>query len=100
MLTAARLPRVHRHEKLVVECYGLQAVVDALRVRCRFSTLADERSDEGWALDAAGCDAVLPLADVAAHEAACGFELVLCSNTSAQARSGEQALVRRVYGLR
>jgi hypothetical protein len=87
LLTAARLPRMHRHAQLLVAGYGLQAVVDALRVRCRFSTLADERSGEGWVLDADGCDAVLPLAGVAAHEATCGYELVQCGNVSAQVRS-------------
>ena len=66
--------------------------MDQLRVRCRFS-MTDE-DGEGWASDADVCDAVLPQVDMAAHEANCGFELVLCHNVSAQVRRDRAVCAR------
>jgi hypothetical protein len=64
--------------------YDMQSMVDDVRCRCRFSLLAAE--DGGWTEDADGCAHIMALPDVAAHEAACGFELLTCANTSRQAR--------------
>jgi hypothetical protein len=83
-LQALRCRKRNRDEALVTTNYGLQAMVDELRCRCRFGMVAGEEDE--WALDAHGCPAVLPLADLAAHEAACGFELVVCPHASLQAR--------------
>jgi hypothetical protein len=79
-------------ESLVVPNFGLRAVVDTLRCRCRFGMKEATGGDGGsagvdWVVDAHGCPAVLPPGDVAAHEATCGFELVTCGNAS---RGGAQ----------
>jgi hypothetical protein len=65
---------------------AVRAAVQQLRVRCRFSLRAacgdnggsSGSCDAAWVPDDHGCRAVLPLAEVAAHEAACPFELLSC----------------------
>jgi hypothetical protein len=75
---------------LMVANYGLRAVVDSLRVRCRFGMMASAEGD-GWAHDAHACTAVLALSDVAAHEASCDFQIVVCANASLRgARCGAE----------
>ena len=56
--------------------YALKNMAEALRVYCRYGLREDERGE--WVCDAAGCQAQLCRADVAAHEAACEHALEAC----------------------
>ena len=56
--------------------YTVKNLAEALRVYCRYGLREDERGE--WVPDAAGCQAQLCRADVAAHEAACEHALEAC----------------------
>ena len=53
--------------------YTVKNMAEALRVYCRYGLREDEHGV--WVLDAAGCQAQLCRADVAAHEATCEHAL-------------------------
>ena len=53
----------------------VKAMVDELRVRCRFGV---KEEGGGWVADATGCPAQLTLDGAAAHEATCGFATTTC----------------------
>ena len=53
----------------------VKAMVDELRVRCRFGV---KEEGDGWVADEEGCPAQLSLDGAAAHEATCGFATTTC----------------------
>ena len=73
-------------QSLLVSNYSVQAIVDELRCRCRFGMRAADDGEGSWVVDEEGCADVLPLDALAAHEAACGFELLTCAHASVQVR--------------
>jgi hypothetical protein len=91
--------------------FVVRGMVDDLRVRCRYGLLCpsgEESASGGGGGDAdesaacvrdeAGCAEVLPLAAVAAHEAACGFAPQTCAFTTAQgAPCGARTLRRDAH---
>jgi hypothetical protein len=69
--------------------FVVRAICDSLRVYCRFGLRANPAAAgaagagaaaAAWVVDADGCDAVLALGDVAAHEATCGFKILTCAH--------------------
>jgi hypothetical protein len=56
--------------------FSLQDTVGELRIRCRFG-LRDAGGE--WAVDPKGCPEQPRIADAAAHDAACGFAVVVCA---------------------
>ena len=69
-----RAPVTVSADKLSV-AWALKEVVEALVVHCRYG-LKEVRGV--WGPDEAGCPALLPLNDAAAHEATCGFAFITC----------------------
>lgn len=65
--------------------FALESQLALVQQRCRFAHQTDEE-DGSLFLDPSGCSAVLPLSEVAGHEAACGFELRRCTRVSPRAR--------------
>jgi hypothetical protein len=70
--------------ELAVPNFAARGVVEALRLHCRFGLRAADACVGGaasaWVVDAAGCPATLALAAVAAHEAACPYEVIACAH--------------------
>ena len=62
--------------KAAATTWALKEGVDALRVHCCFGLRASSRG--AWEPDPEGCPEHLRRADVAAHEATCGFVIELC----------------------
>jgi hypothetical protein len=98
------LSRGCARKALFAPAFVVRDVVGDLRVRCRFGLRAldggDDNAaagggDEAWVADVDGCPDTLALADVAAHEAVCAFELLTCGNVEREGAPPCGALFRR-----